>query len=83
MSLSHGSSSAAGFVAEAPTKPNVVVLSRPRLTAVPFNRVEDPSVEENRLQRRARRQALGLMVASGLVSMLALYGMWTLLRTVI
>jgi hypothetical protein len=33
---------------------------------------------ENELQRRARRQALALMLASSVISLLLLYGVWTL-----
>jgi len=32
------------------------------------------------LQRRARRQALALMIASSIVSLLILYGVWIALR---
>jgi hypothetical protein len=42
-------------------------------------RAERPGAQESELRRRAHRQALALMVASGVVSTLALYGIWTLL----
>lgn len=43
---------------------------------------EIPDAIERGLRRRARRQALALMIASSLASILALYGVWTLLRVV-
>ncbi|MGA3398202.1 MAG: hypothetical protein ABSC95_03195 [Acetobacteraceae bacterium] len=83
MSASHSSTSLDGFVAEPPT----------RLTVVARREAHDPRPlqdgadllerQGNRLQRRDRRIALALMVGSGLLSSMALYGAWTLLRTVI
>ncbi len=48
-----------------------------RLRLVPIDR------EAARLQRRARRQALALMAASAVASLLILSGLWLVLRSVI
>lgn len=44
----------------------------------PFDRRGDPP--EALLRRRARRQAVALMLLSAAISMLAIYGAWALIR---
>jgi len=82
MPASDTSSSVAGIVAEATV--DDLARARRRARAVESRKParEIPDANEAGLQRRARRQALALMIASGLVSILALYGVWTLLRAV-
>jgi hypothetical protein len=83
MSASRRSTSLAGIVAEAPAKLSVVARRAPSVADAFQDRVEHPDTRENGLRRRVHRQALMLMLASSLVSILALYGIWTLLRGVI
>lgn len=54
-----------------------------RPSVVWLRMTETPDEAEARRVRRARRQALALMVGSSLLSLAVLYGVWTLLtRTV-
>ena len=79
----HSYSEPAALVAEPTGKLDALVRRHvPAAEAWPTRwRVSDP--REAAMQRRARRQALLLMVASSLASVVALYGAWRLLRSVI
>lgn len=83
MSASDNGSSMTGLVSDA-------AAARPHVQRHRWNgaearqpALEVPDAAERRAQRRARRVALILMVASGLVSIVTLYGAWTLLRLAI
>lgn len=80
MPASDPRSSVHGYVADPPANPDITRLRQERGAAA-WQQVAD--AREIGLRRRARQQALALMVASSLVSILALYGIWTLLRRVI
>lgn len=90
MSAGHRSTSMTGFVAEAPDNQDVsarhpVQAARTLLESLDHSGAnsDHPGANEVELRRRARRQALALMIASSVLSMLAIYGLWTLLRAVI
>jgi hypothetical protein len=83
MPVSDDRSSAHGYVADPPVNPDATRVRETRIAESWRHARQIPDVQESRLRRRARRQALALMVASSLVSILALYGIWTLLRGVI
>lgn len=76
-------SSVHGYVADAPANPDVTQAQGARVAEAWQRARQIPDAREAQSKRRARRQALALMVASGLVSILVLYGIWTLLRSVI
>ncbi len=77
------STSVADFVAEAPDNVDMAARRRFRVIEPLQDAVEHVEAGENGLRRRAHRQALAMMVASGTISTLALYGVWVLLRSVI
>lgn len=83
MAVSGSSSPMAKFVAEAPNEGEVHTRRRVQVVEAWQADREPSDAVESRLRRRARRQALALMVASSLASVLALYAMWVLLRAVI
>lgn len=79
MSAGHSSTSLAGFVAEPSVKIDVAARRRLNHAQALQDRLEHHDAVENGLRRRARRQGLTLMIASSLLSILVLYGIWTLL----
>jgi len=82
MPASDPRSSVHGYVAKPPANPDITRLRQERIA--PWQHAQQvPDALEIALRRRARQQALALIVASSLVSILALYGIWTLLRRVI
>ncbi len=83
MSATHGSTSLAGFVAEAPGMPDVRARERAPATQALQDTAEHAVAVENRLRRRDHRVALALMIGSSVLTTVALYGVWTLLRAVI
>jgi hypothetical protein len=83
MFASHTSTASAGFVTEAPVKPDDAIRRRVAgLHALP-DRSEQTDINENGSRRRARLQGLALMIASSLVSVAVVYGIWTVLSVVI
>lgn len=81
-SVKDGRPSASGLVAALPVKQDVTGSHWAQVAETWMRTTQIPNAEETRLRRRARRQALALMVASSLLSILVLYGLWTLLRGV-
>jgi hypothetical protein len=73
----------AGFVAESPISLDVVARSGAHVTHALQKSAEDQGVRETRLWQRDRRIGLALMAGSSLVSVVSLYGVWTLLRVVL
>ena len=82
MSEGRRSTSLAEIVADEPNKPDVVARRPVHAAQALQDSSEHLDANEVALRRRARRQALALIVASSLLSALAVYGMWTLLRAV-
>jgi hypothetical protein len=80
MPASDNRSSVHGYVADPPANPDVTRLRGAHIAATWQRAQHIPDAQETRLRRRARRQAVALMVASSVISILALYGIWTLLR---
>ena len=83
MPASDSPSSAAGLVAEAPAPNPNLIRHRMRVMEWRWLAPEIPDATESRLRRRARRQALAMMVASSCISVMALYGVWRLLLVLI
>jgi hypothetical protein len=83
MLASDNQSSAAGFVADPPPKLDAMTLRRARVAETWQHTKQVQDAQQTRLQRRARRLGLALMVASCVVSILAVYGIWILLRGLI
>jgi len=83
MPASDSPSSAAGLVAEAPVRNANPIRHRARAMEWARFAPEIPDAAESRLRRRARRQALAMMVASSCISIMALYGVWRLLHGLI
>jgi hypothetical protein len=83
MPASDNQSSAAGIVADPPPKLDAVTLRRAHVAESWQHTKQAQDAQETRLQWRARQLGLVLMVASCVVSILALYAIWTLLRRLI
>jgi hypothetical protein len=75
--------SAAGLVADPPVQDKRISQYRAPVTERAWLAPAVPDATEKKLRRRARRQALALMVASSFVSVMALYGVWRLLHALI
>lgn len=72
--------SAAGVVADSPPQNGAGSRDRPLVTDRARLAPGAPDATEKRLLKRARRQGFALMVASSIVSIMVLYGMWRLLH---
>lgn len=73
--------SMAQLVAERPSKSEVGPEAQSCVVPAPYRfRTQANDQQQQRRQRTARRQALLLMLASSLVTVMALYGAWTLLH---
>lgn len=62
---------------------NTVLLHPARFAQQPWVVTDTPDRLERKHVRRARRQALALMVVSGVVSVALLYGAWSLLARLV
>jgi len=83
MPASVNSSPVAELVAEPSTVKSELIERRVRVTGAVWFAPEIPDAAEERLRARARRQALVMMVVSGCISLMAVYGIWCLLRVVV
>jgi len=75
--------SAAGLVAEPSAQNERPMPYRAPVTQRAFLAPDVPDATEIKLRRRARRQALALMLASSVMSLVVLYGAWRLLHALI
>lgn len=81
MSGTGRSLSTAEVVAEHPTRLEVAPRTGSYGTVISYRfRMQPDDLRERRLRRTARRQALLLMLASSVVTVLVLYGAWSLLH---
>jgi fatty acid desaturase len=75
--------SAAGLVADTSNQNVHSLRQRPPATKRIWQAPGAADPTEEKLRRRARRQGLALMIASGLISIIVLYGVWWLLHGVL
>jgi hypothetical protein len=72
--------SSAGLVADPPSQNGAASRDRPPVTDRARLAAGVPEATEKVLLKRARRQGFALMVASSIVSIMMLYGVWWLLH---
>ncbi len=83
MFASHRRSALANFVADTQVSADGAGRRGAAVGQMLPSGMENPDVREKELQRRDRRIGLVLMIGSCLLSAIAVYAIWTLLRGVI
>jgi hypothetical protein len=74
---------AAGLVADSPPQNGTASRDHTHVTDRARLAPHVPDATEKLLLKRARRQGFALMVASSIVSIMVLYGMWRLLHSLL